>query len=194
MPGRNGGERQEDDNRFDYPDDLRLTNECRYRSVSARDEPLHPEYARCCRGDSWLLREDEPLCLSLGSEDEVYRFVWQSSFDGDASVSIGWQGDEIGVRWTYSPSLFGPQEKSRPGQTLSSAERARFLDALAAARFWTCGAVQKLMGTDGAQWLIEGRRGDEYRRWSLWSPRDPFELLGCVFFELAGPPLSEIRP
>jgi hypothetical protein len=27
---------------------------------------------------------DEPLCRTLRSETEVYRFTWQSSFDGDA--------------------------------------------------------------------------------------------------------------
>jgi hypothetical protein len=40
----------------------------------------------------------EPLCRSMRTESEVYRFTWRSSFDGDAVVRIGRQ-----VRRDYAP-------------------------------------------------------------------------------------------
>jgi hypothetical protein len=32
---------------------------------------------------------DEPLCRATRTEAEVYRFTWNSSFDGDAMVASG---------------------------------------------------------------------------------------------------------
>jgi hypothetical protein len=47
------------------------------------------------------VRAEDPLCRSMPSENEVYRFTWHSSFDGNAVVRIGRQGDEITFRWVY---------------------------------------------------------------------------------------------
>jgi hypothetical protein len=41
-------------------------------------------------------------------------------------------------------------------------------------------------GLDGADWLIEGRRGDAYRAVKCWSPEGEFHALGRLFFALAG--------
>jgi hypothetical protein len=40
---------------------------------------------------------NRPSC-SLGSEGEIYRFIWRGSFDGNAMVCIGRQGDAITLR------------------------------------------------------------------------------------------------
>jgi hypothetical protein len=51
-----------------------------------------------------------------------------------------------------------------------------------------------LRGLDGAFWTIEGRRKDIFRAVSRWSPRDEaVHDLGRLFFDLAGPPLVEIK-
>jgi len=44
---------------------------------------------------------EEPLCRSMRTEAEVYRFGWRNSFDGDAAVRIGRRYDEITLRWVY---------------------------------------------------------------------------------------------
>jgi hypothetical protein len=59
---------------------------------------------RCCRvrgGLEFLGDDEEPLCHSMRTEAEVYRFTWRSGFDGDAAVRIGRQGDQITLHWIY---------------------------------------------------------------------------------------------
>jgi hypothetical protein len=71
---------------------------CPHASVvaprSLREGPIRT--ASCCLGDGreiLLLLDEEPLCRSVTRESEVYRFTWQSSFHGDATVRIGRRQD-----------------------------------------------------------------------------------------------------
>jgi hypothetical protein len=74
-----------------------------------------------------------------------------------------------------------------------AARWARLLDALIAVNFWAVDPIDELQGLDGAQWLIEGRRGNIYRGVSRWSPGGEVHVLGRLFFDLAGSPLSKIK-
>jgi hypothetical protein len=65
--------------------------------------------------------------------------------------------------------------------------------ALEASDFWALDTQDKRLGLDGAQWLIEGRRGDTYHSISRWSSRGAVGDLGRLFFALAGPPLTDVR-
>jgi hypothetical protein len=122
------------------------------------------DLSRCCRGHAWLLGNDEPLCLTMECEPEVYRFVWHSSFDGDVSVRIGREGDAITIRWVYEHWLRAPAADDAPAEAaLPTADWARFREALIAANFWALDPADERQGLDGAEWLIEGRRGDIYR-------------------------------
>jgi hypothetical protein len=128
----------------------------------------------------------------MRTEAEVYRFTWRSSFDGDAVVRIGRQGGEITPRCLYRSSLFGDAARRRVPLTVS--DWGRLQDALIAAPFWALDPEDLRLGLDGSGWLIEGRRKDIYRAVSRWSPRGALRGLGELFFELAGPPLAEIKP
>jgi hypothetical protein len=61
-----------------------------------------------------------------------------------------------------------------------------------AANFWTLDSADRRVGLNGAQWLIEGRRGNVYRGLSRWRPDAAIYVLGKLFFDLAGPPLSKV--
>lgn len=192
MGGHNGTERNEVFDRFVYPQDLRLPTDCPYRLAEhGPDETPGRGFAQCCRRRH-SRQPEEPLCVARQSEDEAYRFVWEHSFGEHARVRVGWYGETGILNWSHAPGIFSPARNAE--QRLSPADRARLLAALAAAKFWTCDAVEARVGLDGAHWLIEGRRGDRYRRWVLWSPDGAFERLGRVFFDLAGQPLADIRP
>jgi hypothetical protein len=120
-----------------------------------------PGTIRCCRanGRALMPSEEEPLCRTMRSEAEVYRFVWRSSFDGSAVVRIGRQGTAITLRWQYD-WFWTPRPDDAPSDAaLSPGDWARFLDALIAANFWALDpADEPLQGLDGAEWFIEGRR------------------------------------
>ena len=139
----------------------------------------------------WLLGDEEPLCRTAGREAEAYRFVWRSSFDGNATVRIGRQGNEVVLQWRYDHWLRAPAAPA--GAALSAGDWVRFRETLIAANFWAVDPADELQGLDGAQWLIEGRRGNVYRAVSRWSPQGELHALGRLFFILAGPPLSKVK-
>jgi hypothetical protein len=120
----------------------------------------------------------------------VYRFIWNSSFVGDAVMRIGRQGDEITLRCVYRPSLFGDADRRQ--MPLSLANWARLQDALIVASFWALDPEESRIGLDGSDWLIEGRRKDTFRAVGRWSPIGAIYDLGKLFFELAGLPLAEV--
>src|ERR1700737_309093 len=60
---------------------------------------ISKERSNCCRPS--LVGTEEPLCRSRATEDEAYRFIWHSSFDGHSMVHIGCKGDAIALRWNY---------------------------------------------------------------------------------------------
>jgi len=126
-----------------------------------------------------------PLCRSWGTE--VYRFTWDSSFDGDAVVRIARFSDEIMLSSVYRPSHFTRTERS--DASLIVADWAQ--DALIAANFWALEPHGEAHGLDGAYWTIEGRRRDIFRAVHRWSPRGAIHDLGRLFFTFAGPPLAE---
>lgn len=112
-----------------------------------------PGTIRCCRANdrALMLAEEEPLCRTIGSEGEVYRFVWRSSFDGSAAVRIGRQGTAITLRSRYD-WFRTPRPDDAPAEAaLSPGDWARLLDALIAANFWALDpADEPLQGLDGA--------------------------------------------
>jgi hypothetical protein len=56
-----------------------------------------------------------PLCRSWGTE--VYRFTWDSSFDGDAVVQIARLGDEIRLFLVFRPSLLACTDRGEASLT-----------------------------------------------------------------------------
>jgi hypothetical protein len=138
---------------------------------------------------------EEPLCRSMRTETEVYRFTWRSSFDGDAVVRIGRQGDEIALRWVYRWFRIPSPDDAPPVQSPTPEDWARLQEALAAACFWMLDADEGpiVRGLDGSDWLIEGRRKDIFRAVSRWGPRGALRDLGKLLFEMAGSPLAEVR-
>jgi hypothetical protein len=170
---------------------MRIPVDCPYsRKLPPREAA---EAIACCRIQSRyrLLREDEkPLCRTIRTEAEVYRFTWRSSFDGDAVVRIGRQGDEITMRCAYRSYLFGDADRRQVTVTIS--DWGRLQDALIAASFWALGPEECRRGLDGSNWLIEGRSKDIYRAVDRWSPSGAIYDLGKQFFELAGSPLAEV--
>jgi hypothetical protein len=141
---------------------------------------LSIERSNCCR--SRLVGAEEPLCRSRGAEDEAYRFMWHSSFDGAAMVHIASKREATALRWNYL--------RLRNGQTygtmvLSAADWGRLHRTLDAAKFWSLDASGNRSGLDGADWLIEGRRKDIYHAVHPWSPCGEIHDLGRLFFAMA---------
>jgi hypothetical protein len=76
---------------------------------------------------------------------------------------------------------------------LSRDDWGKMQTALTMSDFWSLATNDGRMGFDGANWLIEGRRGDTFHAVNRWSPRGVVRDLGRTFFALAGSPFSEIK-
>jgi hypothetical protein len=139
---------------------MKLPENCSF-AVAPTDEFGLPEFglllnepSNCCR--SSLVGTEEPLCRSRATEDEAYRFIWHSSFDGHAMVHIGCKGDAIALRWNYPRFLRRIDSLQECGSgVLSAADRGRLHRTLDAAKFWSLDASGNRSGLDGANWLIE---------------------------------------
>jgi hypothetical protein len=125
----------------------------------------------------------EPLCFS----PEAYRFIWRSSFDGDAVVYIARKGDKASFRW--SAGFKGSSSFAE----LSMSDFEKLKRSMAAAHFWELDAIDQSVGFDGATWQIEGRRGGTYHSVQRWSPSGTIRDLGRLFFSLAGKPLASVK-
>ena len=132
-----------------------------------------------------------PLCEGVEQEVEEYRFTWRSSFHGSAIVHIGRGGNSLLIDWVrHDLANFGRYRRYTEATTWPRLEAA-----LLAASFWSLDSVgdENLIGLDGTDWLIEGRRRDVYRAVRRWSPGGSIYDLGQAFLEVAGPPIVDIE-
>lgn len=124
---------------------------------------------------------------SRETEQEVYRFTWNSSFHGDARVHIGRNGGSIRLRW----HKFGASAASL---ALSLADWQKMQQAFDAVHFSSIESDHEITGDfDGAQWLIDGRRGNIFHAPHYCGPGGAVHELGRMFFALSGPPLARIK-
>jgi hypothetical protein len=126
------------------------------------------------------------------ADEEAYRFVWDSSFDGLASVYIGRSGEVVTLRARRSIFSFAADPVAEHILQLSPDQWDNF--QVAAANFWSLDRFsEQPAGLDGAQWSIEGRREGIYHAVHRWSPSDSVRELGEVFVGLAGAPLATVH-
>ena len=148
----------------------------------------------CCRPESGHLGDEPPLCRLQETESETYRFLWRSSFNGAAFVHIACCGSTVELRSRVLGRSRLYQKEPAITATLSSDDWEKLQRALTISNFWSLDATDdERFGLDGAQWLIEGRRGNVYHSMDRWCPRGAIYDLGRLFFALAGPPLADIR-
>jgi hypothetical protein len=115
--------------------------------VSEWSAPKGKAHPPCCRLDTsvgLLVREEEPLCRSMGSEPEVYRFIWHSSFDGDAMVRIGRQDENVMLRWWYRPFIL--IDEPAHDTAAAPADWARFQAQISAVGFWSLAPMDDHQG------------------------------------------------
>lgn len=126
-----------------------------------------------------------PLCAGSATLTSVFRLTWIPSFYPTVMIRIEQHGATYSL---YAVRLTGaggyaPGSKGRDTTvTLASSDWEEWLRLLSAARFWEAstgesdsvvsphGKAFAIMGADGAQWLLEGRRGNQYHAVDRWSP------------------------
>lgn len=169
---------------------MKLPDDCPFAKMPLQ-RFLETEMHRfdCCRAGAagYFIGTEDPLCQSQQTESEAYRFIWRSSFDGNALVHIARKGETIALHSELSFTA------PAPSVALSLNDWEKLQCALNTTRFWALDTADQLIGLDGAEWLIEGRRGDIYHSVHSWSPGGAVHDLGRLFFALAGPPLASVE-
>lgn len=152
-------------------------------------------HSESCRTDAafpFIDKEDQ-LRRSPSKDQEAYQFLWRSSFDGDALVHIARKGALIQLRSRRLSLSSLCRGEPQAAKALSPKDWEQLQQALTSSNFWSLDMVDDRLGFDGAQWSIEGRRGDICHSVQRWSPGGPIFSLGLAFFALAGAPLAEIK-
>ena len=140
-----------------------------------------------------LTAMDEPsLIADRDLEGEVYRFLWLRTFDHPVAVRIERSSDVVTLTVVVMSGAGGYE----PGSILSKKTKiiegdrwCVFQKKLETADYWTLG-VDKRLGNDGAQWVLEGVRAGRYHMVDRWSPEEPNFRDACLYLL----ELSDIDP
>jgi hypothetical protein len=109
---------------------------------------------------------------------KTYRFLWLRSFHHPVSVRVVCIDNACeltGLRTDGQGGYAPGSVVERKTRRLSDAEIVSFREMLARAEFWRPQPVDDRIGDDrivldGAQWILEGRRGQTYHLRDVWSP------------------------
>jgi hypothetical protein len=135
----------------------------------------------------------EPSLWDVSGQDsamEVYRFLWLRSFHHPISVRLTVRHDGTGLLTSKETDGKGGYD---PGKlirnvtaTLSREQTDWFRDRAEGSGLWKLPTKQPeaagTVGLDGAQWIIETRKGGRYHIVDRWSPPadDPVHALGTT--------------
>lgn len=162
-----------------------------------------------------LAAMNEPSLLDPLDENvrSLYRFLWLRTFQEPISIRLVIHADGTGVLNAVMLDGAGGYDpgdvQARLRTTLTASTVDRFLDRLNTSDFWNrtiddrhLGYWQltehsewmrtRVIGYDGAQWILEGREADRYNIFEQWSPRSgPFRDLCLKLVRLSGIAVEE---
>jgi hypothetical protein len=152
--------------------------------------PSIARFPPCRSHDLFWPLEQYPALLRRNPADEAYWFKWTSAVSGAATIRVARIGNEAIATWLYRSSHFG---KGRcQSARLGLSDWARLEDSVVAASFWMLDESGGLHGLDGADWLIAGRRRQDFHLIKRCSPKGALYDLGRLLFDLTG--LNDVRP
>jgi hypothetical protein len=139
---------------------------------------------------------NEPALPSIGGANETYRFLWLRSFHHPIAIRAWRTGEERNMVFKeldgaggYGPGKLIANETRR----LTANEWDEFIDLLQKASYWQLPTESKDSGLDGAQWVLEGKKDEQYHIVDRWSPRSGSYLEACSYLlKLSGSKQKEI--
>ncbi len=151
--------------------------------------PHNPALGRDWFSSHLFAMQEAPLFCGASPDSEVYRFLWLRTFDEPVAVRVYRRGRDHGLeavildgRGGYEPGNI----KKRIAKVLSQAEWQRVVRELDRVRFWQMRTTtDDMIGIDGTEWIMEGRRAGRYHVASRWGGY-ALERTGILFLELAG--------
>jgi hypothetical protein len=119
---------------------------------------------------------------------ETYRFLWMRHLHNPVAVRLTRAGNDIAVV-TVESDVRDPAAKRRHEFVVDGAAWTTLRAHLDAADFWNLAGdpTDDERGLDGADWIIEGRRGGIYHSVVRWNPPPgPFRRACEDFIRISG--------
>jgi len=122
--------------------------------------------------DKHLKALNEPV-FSDSLPGKVFRFTWLRSFHNPIVIGLKCNNNSISVYWKvcdgrggYDPGKIIKNKK----KTLTIGEWNDFVASIESIDFWNLPATDsRTLGTDGAQWILEGKELGKYHVVDRWS-------------------------
>lgn len=150
-------------------------------------------------GEQLRALKEPSLFEAFHGDDTVYRFTWLRTFHHPIAVRLTIHS---GGNATLTSKMASGAGGYKPGKLILNSTRelgaqdvGRVLALITVMKFWMMptepvpdcidGGKECSVGPDGAQWILEGRRGGEYHVVERWSPesgslRELGLLLACA--------------
>ncbi len=126
---------------------------------------------------AWYSRALEAMgepSLSGGTiGQETYRFLWLRTWSRPVVVRFGLDTAPVRLHVIELDGAGGFDQgkvSRRDAEQLGPEDSLALLHALESADIWSMPTEDPKVGLDGAQWILEARRGDAYRAIDRWSP------------------------
>lgn len=135
-----------------------------------------------------LFAMKEPVIYSGKSENEIYRFTWLRSFHHPIAIRVEKHEETYILTWKMCNGAGG----YRPGKLIvykqliiDKANWSEFKSQIDQMDFWNLKTHQKVFGCDGAEWILEGKKGNSYHIVDRWSDEGPAEYYKCCKYLLS---------
>jgi hypothetical protein len=142
-----------------------------------------------------LAAMDEPsLSCGLLEDTETYRFLWLRTFHNPIAVRVFQRRDDYGLEAVILDGAGGYEPgyiSRRVTKALSRNQWQSVIARLEGVQFWQLDTTSDA-GLDGAQWIVEARRGGRYHIVDRWSGNHGLESVGRLFLDLAS--LGDVGP
>jgi hypothetical protein len=136
---------------------------------------------------------EKPLWPPVSSE-EIYRLTYLPAFSGPAVLTLIAKPDREGQITIKELGI--DRNVTTLDETLDVSPKriTQFIDLLDQAHFWTIPTESEQLGTDGAEWIVEGVQNGRYRTVVRFCPKftsnsveqKAFAQAGILLFEMSG--------
>jgi hypothetical protein len=126
---------------------------------------------------------NEPIIFLDKSNKEIYRFTWLRSFDHPVMIRIEKDNGQYLIFWKEGTGAGG----YKPQKQFSSNQRKidktiwnEFISRLNKINFWGIDTKETgLFGTDGSEWILEGKVLNKYHVTDRWTPNVKTDYYKC---------------
>ena len=103
----------------------------------------------------------------------MFRFTWLRSFHNPIVIGLERSNDSISVYWKVNDGAGGYEPGKiieNSSKTLTIKEWEDYVASINSIDFWNLPTMEtRIFGTDGAQWILEGKELGKYHVVDRWS-------------------------